>query len=148
MKPTTMFLAAAATCAPALPGLAQNNGDKPIPAVPPPTAHSSTGTTNAMTQNAPHHVGSGAKEGLAHNTGNVANGPTPPRTTGTPPGMVPNRPGTMSSGQQTTQVNPHNGAGYQHGDANVGNSSEPNGVLGSTGASASATMQNGQPNRH
>lgn len=35
------------------------------------------------------------------------------------------------------------GPGYAHGTANVGNSSETNGMPGSQGAGASATMQNG-----
>ena len=144
MKSTTMFLAAAAAFAPVLPAFAQGAGDKPISAVPPATAHSSSGTTNATPQSNPNYDKAGSKEGLAHDTGNVGNGPTPPRATGSPPNTV----NSGASSQRTTQVNPHTVTGYQHGTNNVGDSSEPNGVLGTSGAGASATMENGQPHRH
>jgi hypothetical protein len=114
---------------------AQGAGDTPTSAVPPsgPSHHSvSTNTTDRT----PAGMTPGAsKEGYAHNTGNVANGPTPPRQTGSQP------PTTPRTGAASTTIVP--GPAYNAGTANVGNSSANNGVGGSAGAAASATMQNG-----
>lgn len=126
----------------AAPAFAQDSTDKPIPAVPPATAHSTTGTTNELPQSTPNLKRSASKEGYAHNTGNVANGPTAPNTSGTRPTAS-----TPPHAQQNAQTNVVNGYGYQHGTANTGNSNEPNGILGENGARASSTMQSGQINR-
>jgi hypothetical protein len=75
-------------------------------------------------------------------------------TSGTPTSAVPpsgighkssEPPSTQpKSGSTSTAVKP--GPAYTSGTANVGNSSETNGMPGSQGAAASATMQSGHTN--
>ncbi len=115
--------------------VAQAPNDTPTTAVPPAGAshHSVSSNTTPRTPSGTDPAAS--KEGYAHNTGNVANGPTPPRHTGTQP------PSASRSGPASATVVP--GPAYGNGTANVGNSSENNGVAGAQGAAASATMQSG-----
>ena len=135
MKLTVFGLASLILSAPASIALAQSTSDKPISAVPPAGRSDHSASTNT-TANTPMGANAGAsKEGYAHNTGDVANGPTPAHQTGSQaaPGGSP--------GATTATIKP--GPAYNAGTANVGNSSENNGIQGSQGAGASATMQSG-----
>ena len=115
---------------------AESGQTLPSSAVPPAGVgrqHTVDTNTTAAT---PSNLQPGAsKEGVAHNTGDVANGPTPPRPTGSGPTAPRNSP--PSSGTIVP------GPAASHGDTEVGNSSEHNGMIGSAGAGASATMQGG-----
>lgn len=115
--------------------VAQTSGGVPTSAVPPSGRGDHSVSTNT-TNRTPSGTNSGAsKEGVAHNTGDVANGPTPPRQTGSQPSTTP------PSGPASATIVP--GPAYNSGSANVGNSNENNGMIGSQGAGASATMQSG-----
>ena len=121
-------------------GEQQGTADKPISAVPPPGPADHSVDTNT-TSRTPEGVKPGTSgEGYAHNTGDVANGPTPPRQTGAPPPRK--RP------ESTASSTIHPGPAYGHGTSEVGNSSGNNGVLGADGAGASATMQSGHSSNH
>lgn len=140
MNKTTIGLAAIFLAAATWPAAAQGPTEKPISAVPPATAHSNSVITNTNANSPQGMNSSGSKEGYTHNTGDVANGPTPPRQTGTRPPATASAGKAQPNGPSSTV---HPGAAYSHGSANVGNSNENNGMLGSQGAAASATMQNG-----
>ncbi len=63
-----------------------------------------------------------------------------------PPGLSHHSATTATSGKAQPggpSSTIHPGPAYNHGSANVGNSSENNGMPGSQGAAASATMQDG-----
>ncbi len=80
-------------------------------------------------------------------TSDVANGPTsaaqtPRAGTAAPGSAIP----PSSNAPVTRHVIPAPSSRYNSGTAEVGNSTDANGILGSSGASASATMQGGHLN--
>jgi hypothetical protein len=141
MKSILTGLAAVLIAASSSAAIAQSSTDKPISAMPPVGGADHSASTNT-TAKTPSGISPGAsKEGYAHNTGDVANGPTPPRQTGTQPRTQSSTVGQSPTGQASSTVVP--GSAYNHGTGNVGNSNENSGMLGSQGAGASATMQSG-----
>lgn len=122
----TFVLAAALIASTGSVVLAQGStSDKPISAVPP----------------------SGPAQHTQKSASDVANGPAskgqaPQAETAAPGSGIPPSSATPITGQVTSAPS----ARYNNGTGEVGNTTEGSGVLGASGAGASATMQNGHLN--
>ena len=127
--------AAVVVAVPFYSAMGQGISDKPMSAVPPAGRSDHSARTNTTAQSPAGGGSAASKEGYAHNTGDVANGPTPPGQSATQAGT------TSASGAASSTIKP--GPAYANGTGDVGNSTENNGVLGSQGAGASTTMQSG-----
>jgi hypothetical protein len=124
---------------------AQDITNNPLSSVPPAAAsHGSVQNNNGTKSTSSRTNPADSKEGYKHNTGNVANGPTPPRQTGTAPATSPQT-GVASDVQR---VQPGPAARFNSGTGNTGNSSQSSGNLGSEAATATATMQSGHVANH
>jgi hypothetical protein len=124
---------------------AQDITNNSLSAVPPAAAnHSSVQNNNGTKTTSNQTNPPESKEGYKHNTGDVANGPTPPRETGTAPASS-SQTGVASDVQR---VQPGPSARSNSGTGNTGNSSQNSGNLGSEAATATATMQGGHVANH
>ena len=123
---------------------AQDITNNAVSAVPPATAGHGGSVANGTKSTTDPTNPAASKEGYKHNTGDVANGPTPPRQTGTAPASSP-RTGATSDVQR---VQPAPAGRFNSGTGNTGNSSESNGNVGSGAATATATMQSGHVANH
>jgi hypothetical protein len=124
---------------------AQDITNHPLSAVPPAGAsHSAVENDNGTKSTSTRTNPSESKEGYKHNTGDVANGPTPPRQTGTAPASSPQ----TGAASDVQRVQPGPSARANSGTRNAGNSSQGSGNLGSESTTATATMQSGHVANH
>ena len=124
---------------------AQDITNNSLSAVPPAGAsHSAVENNNGRRPPRTRRTLPNPKKDTNINSGDVANGPTPPRETGTAPASS-SQTGVASDVQR---VQPGPSARSNSGTGNTGNSSQNSGNLGSEAATATATMQGGHVANH